>query len=79
MLLVCAFWWLDTEAEDTTSSDAQKVKEGIQWMSSQGNAKDPKTETKDKTSLKQLRQLHQEQVQSSLEYDFIPVFCCQII
>ncbi|KAA0720319.1 putative ATP-dependent RNA helicase DDX52 [Triplophysa tibetana] len=50
------------EAEDTASSDGKEEKESIQWMSSQGNAKDPKTDTKDKTSLKKLRQLHQEKV-----------------
>ncbi|XP_057216988.1 probable ATP-dependent RNA helicase DDX52 isoform X2 [Triplophysa rosa] len=50
------------KAEDTTSSDGKEEKESIQWMTSQGNVKDPKTETKDKTSLKKLRQLHQEKV-----------------
>ncbi|XP_056586713.1 probable ATP-dependent RNA helicase DDX52 [Triplophysa dalaica] len=50
------------EAEDADSSDGKEEKESIQWMSSQGNAKDPKTDTKDKTSLKKLRQIHQEKV-----------------
>uniref|UniRef100_A0A671P851 Probable ATP-dependent RNA helicase DDX52 n=1 Tax=Sinocyclocheilus anshuiensis TaxID=1608454 RepID=A0A671P851_9TELE len=36
--------------------------EGIQWMSSQDKVKDPKKESKDKPSLKRLKQLHQEKV-----------------
>uniref|UniRef100_A0A673M9V7 ATP-dependent RNA helicase n=1 Tax=Sinocyclocheilus rhinocerous TaxID=307959 RepID=A0A673M9V7_9TELE len=36
--------------------------EGIQWMSSQEKVNDPKKESKDKPSLKRLKQLHQEKV-----------------
>ncbi|XP_016398671.1 probable ATP-dependent RNA helicase DDX52 [Sinocyclocheilus rhinocerous] len=48
------------------SEDAEPEKsegEGIQWMSSQDKVKDPKKESKDKPSLKRLKQLHQEKVQ----------------
>uniref|UniRef100_A0A673MFL8 ATP-dependent RNA helicase n=1 Tax=Sinocyclocheilus rhinocerous TaxID=307959 RepID=A0A673MFL8_9TELE len=46
-------------------ADAEPEKsegEGIQWMSSQEKVNDPKKESKDKPSLKRLKQLHQEKV-----------------
>ncbi|XP_067279403.1 probable ATP-dependent RNA helicase DDX52 isoform X2 [Pseudorasbora parva] len=46
------------KSEETEKSEG----EGIQWMSSQDTAKDPKIESKDKLSLKRLKQLHQEKV-----------------
>lgn len=48
----------ETDAEPEKSEG-----EGIQWMSSQEKANDPKKESKDKPSLKRLKQLHQEKVQ----------------
>uniref|UniRef100_A0A671LQH3 ATP-dependent RNA helicase n=1 Tax=Sinocyclocheilus anshuiensis TaxID=1608454 RepID=A0A671LQH3_9TELE len=47
------------------TDDAEPEKsegEGIQWMSSQEKVNDPKKESKDKPSLKRLKQLHQEKV-----------------
>nr|XP_055036766.1 probable ATP-dependent RNA helicase DDX52 isoform X1 [Misgurnus anguillicaudatus] len=52
----------DTDTEDETINDGQQEIEGIQLMSSQNKAKDPKTKTNDKPSLKRLQQLHQEKV-----------------
>ncbi|CAM4670683.1 hypothetical protein PO909_008374 [Leuciscus waleckii] len=48
------------KSEDTEPEKSGE--EGIQWMSSQDTAKDPKKESKDKLSLKRLKQLHQEKV-----------------
>ncbi|XP_067279402.1 probable ATP-dependent RNA helicase DDX52 isoform X1 [Pseudorasbora parva] len=48
------------KSEDTETEKSEG--EGIQWMSSQDTAKDPKIESKDKLSLKRLKQLHQEKV-----------------
>ncbi|XDV39086.1 hypothetical protein PO909_008374 [Leuciscus waleckii] len=61
----------DGEEEEKERSDEEQAsdtepeksgEEGIQWMSSQDTAKDPKKESKDKLSLKRLKQLHQEKV-----------------
>ncbi|XP_077051142.1 putative ATP-dependent RNA helicase DDX52 [Siphateles boraxobius] len=48
------------KSEDTEPEKSDE--EGIQWMSSQDTTKDPKKESKDKLSLKRLKQLHQEKV-----------------
>uniref|UniRef100_A0A672RNZ3 ATP-dependent RNA helicase n=1 Tax=Sinocyclocheilus grahami TaxID=75366 RepID=A0A672RNZ3_SINGR len=62
-----------TELVKTTRKKGAKIKtddaepeksdgEGIQWMSSQEKVNDPKKESKDKPSLKRLKQLRQEKV-----------------
>ncbi|KAK7130807.1 hypothetical protein R3I94_016071 [Phoxinus phoxinus] len=48
------------KSEDTEPEKSEE--EGIQWTSSSQDAKDPKKESKDKLSLKRLKQLHQETV-----------------
>lgn len=47
----------ETDAEVEKSEE-----EGIQWMSSQDKVQDPNKESKDKSSLKRLKQLYKEKV-----------------
>ncbi|XP_056118167.1 probable ATP-dependent RNA helicase DDX52 isoform X2 [Rhinichthys klamathensis goyatoka] len=49
-------------AKRKSEEPEKSAEEGIQWMSSQDTAKDTKKESKDKLSLKRLKQLHQEKV-----------------
>lgn len=66
-LLAVLLWFSDgfrlTNYFCETDTEPEKSEEdGIQWMSSQDTAKDPKKESKDKLSLKRIKQLHQEKV-----------------
>lgn len=65
-LLAVLLWFSDSSLSnyfcETDTEPEKSEEEGIQWMSSQDTAKDPKKESKDKLSLKRLKQLHQEKV-----------------